>query len=192
MRFPNVSRGSRLIGCMVVSERVRAQIDGSQEVSIIGEHRAQARNMGSRCKESGMAEAIGGGKKWRGGWRRSGAMGMAGGLGAYWWNRLAAGKPETSVVLGEAMRPGSTSRVRIELKAQGLFRPGLPPGAVAAEATMPKPLALDVQTRLVYSERVLELVEDEVPGALRTGNAGAAARARAEASGRARKVARHV
>ena len=139
-----------------------------------------------------MAEAIGGSRGWRGDRRRLAAMGLAIALAAFCGIRLAAGEPETSVVLGEAMRRGSTARVWIELKAQGLFRPGLPPGTLTAEARMPKPLALDVQTRLVYSERVLELVEDEVPGALPTGEAGAAPRARPGATGRARKVVRHV
>src|SRR5208282_5059787 len=50
---------------------------------------------------------------------------------------------------------GTCTQVRIELKAEGLFRPGLSPGALTAEATMPKPLALDVKTRLVFAERLL-------------------------------------
>jgi hypothetical protein len=101
---------------------------------------------------------------------------------------LAADEPgTTSVVLNEAMQRGSTSRVRIELKAQGLFRPGLPPGPVSAEARLPKPLVLNVQTRLVFSERVLELGEDETAGAGRTGEPRAAG-----GRGRARKVVRQV
>jgi hypothetical protein len=109
-----------------------------------------------------------------------------------WWQGLSAGEPETSVVLGEAMRRGTTTRVGIELKAQGLFRPGLPPEAVGAEARMPKPLTLDVQTRLVFSERVLELVEDVASAAVRSGAGGAVDRPRPGAAGRARKVVRQV
>ncbi len=57
--------------------------------------------------------------------------------------------------LRESLSVGSSTQVRIELKAEGLFRPGLSPGAPQPEATMPKPLALDVQTRLVFNERLL-------------------------------------
>ena len=57
--------------------------------------------------------------------------------------------------LRESLPAGTCTQVRIELKAEGLFRPGLSSGALAAEATMPKPLALDVQTRLVFAERLL-------------------------------------
>ncbi|HZW29538.1 MAG TPA: hypothetical protein VFF52_02460 [Isosphaeraceae bacterium] len=136
-----------------------------------------------------MAEGMGG---WRGELRRSAAMACVVALGIRCGTPLTAGQPATSLVLGEAMRRGSTARVWIELKGQGLFRPGLPPGPVAAAARMPKPLALDVQTRLVYSERVLELVEDAVPGARRAVDAGSSTGPPAGASGRARKVVRHV
>jgi hypothetical protein len=50
---------------------------------------------------------------------------------------------------------GQSTRVQIELKAQGLFRPGLPPGDAKAEARMPKPLSLEVETRLVFHERLV-------------------------------------
>jgi hypothetical protein len=53
-------------------------------------------------------------------------------------SRMASGQSATSVMLGEAVRRGSTSRVRVELKAQGLLHPGLPPGKVSAEARLPK------------------------------------------------------
>ena len=99
--------------------------------------------------------------------------------------RMASGQSATSVVLGEAVRRGSTSRVRVELKAQGLLRPGLPPGKVAAEARLPKPRSLDVQTRLVFSERVVDL--DEGSGD-RSGDGGHDRRV----AGRPRKVVRHV
>jgi hypothetical protein len=58
-------------------------------------------------------------------------------------------------VLREVMRGGTSSRVQIELKAKGLYRPGLPPGGPVAEAQMPKPRELDVQTRLVFQERIV-------------------------------------
>jgi hypothetical protein len=103
------------------------------------------------------------------------------------WVRSAQSEPASTIILGEAVPKGSSSRIRIEMKAHGLFRPALPPGKVAADARMPKPMALDVQTRLVFNERVLGLVEDamaidsgkgEEPGAVRRG--------------RPAKVARHV
>ncbi len=55
----------------------------------------------------------------------------------------------------EAQPAGSTTRVRIELKAQGLFRPGMPPGGGPGEVRMPKPLSLDIQTRLIFVERIV-------------------------------------
>jgi hypothetical protein len=97
---------------------------------------------------------------------------------------IASGQSATTVVLGEAVRRGSTSRVRVELKAQGLLRPGLPPGTASAEARLPKPRSLDVQTRLVFSERVVDL--DEGPAAA-PGTAD-----RSASRGRPRKVVRYV
>ena len=68
-----------------------------------------------------------------------------------------AGEP---LVLREEMRGGCSTRVQIELKAQGLFQPGLPPGGTSAELRMPKPLELEIQTRLVFSERIVEAGEN--------------------------------
>jgi hypothetical protein len=73
------------------------------------------------------------------------------------------------------------------LKASGLFRPALAPGQVVADARMPKPLSLDVQTRLVFNERVLEL--DEGAPAAGTEGAGGPAAGRL---GPPRKVVRYV
>jgi hypothetical protein len=97
---------------------------------------------------------------------------------------LAAGEPARAIILGEAVTRGGSSRVRIELKANGLFRPAPGPGQVVAETRMPKPLSLDVQTRLVFNERVLEL--DEGTPATGAGGSGVGRR------GRPRKVVRHV
>ena len=74
------------------------------------------------------------------------------------WSSLAgpAAGADTAVELRESLAAGSCTQVRIELKAEGLFRPGLPPGDVTAEAKLPKPLALDVKSRLVFSERLLK------------------------------------
>jgi hypothetical protein len=59
------------------------------------------------------------------------------------------------VVLRESSATDRATGVRIELKADGLFRPGLPPEAMKDEAKMPKPLEIDVQTRLIFRDRLL-------------------------------------
>ncbi len=56
------------------------------------------------------------------------------------------------------MKSGSSTRVQIELKAQGLYRPGLPPASGGDGAQMPKPRQLEVQTRLIFHERVVPVV----------------------------------
>ena len=61
----------------------------------------------------------------------------------------------SAVEIRETLAPDTCTQVRIELKAEGLFRPGLPPGAMSAEARLPKPLSLDVKSRLFYTERIL-------------------------------------
>ena len=53
------------------------------------------------------------------------------------------------------METAGATRVRIELKAEGLYRPGLPPGGATTETKMPKPRAIKIQTRLVYDERIV-------------------------------------
>ena len=63
---------------------------------------------------------------------------------------------ESAVVLRERGDAGACTQVRIELKAEGLFQPGLTAGSTAAEVRMPKPLALDVKTRLVFLERLID------------------------------------
>jgi hypothetical protein len=105
--------------------------------------------------------------------------------------RSATGDAEAPLVLHEAVRRGSTTRVTIELKAQGLFRPGLPPAGKSTETRMPKPLALEIQTRLIFIERVIQVGGDE------TVHAGRLAQAKAKttepgAAGRPLKVVRHV
>jgi hypothetical protein len=61
----------------------------------------------------------------------------------------------SNIVLRERGEDGACTQVRIELKAEGLFRPGIPAGSTGAEVRMPKPLALDVKTRLVFLERLI-------------------------------------
>ena len=100
---------------------------------------------------------------------------------------LAASEPAGMIRLGEAVAPGSFSQVRIELKAQGLFRPGPEQGKVKDGTKMPKPLSIEIQTRLAFYERVLDVVDE--------GGSIQSAREKGSASprrGRPRKAARHV
>jgi hypothetical protein len=78
--------------------------------------------------------------------------------------------------LRESLSVGSCTQVRIELKAEGLFRPGMSAGALQDEATMPKPLALDVKTRLVFTERLLasKSASGDPGGARRQSGSGSA------------------
>ena len=64
--------------------------------------------------------------------------------------------PLQAAELRESLAEGVSTQVRIELKAEGLFRPGLPPSALADEARLPKPLALEVKTRLAFNERIVK------------------------------------
>jgi hypothetical protein len=80
--------------------------------------------------------------------------------------RSVAYEDVAKIRLHEAPQAGTTTRVQIELKAQGLFRPGLPPGVVGAEARMPKPLSLEVQTRLIFHERLVRSVQVDQKSAI--------------------------
>jgi hypothetical protein len=68
--------------------------------------------------------------------------------------------PEASVSLRESARVGETTRDLVALKAEGLYRPAPPPGE--SKEKPPKPLALRVETRLDFEERVLA-VDPEGP-----------------------------
>jgi hypothetical protein len=81
---------------------------------------------------------------------------------------LLAGGAGERVLLREAIPAGAASQVRIELKAQGLFRPGLPPGDGATEPRRPKPLSLEIQTRLVFIERLVPDRQNHGPRPART------------------------
>lgn len=62
-----------------------------------------------------------------------------------------------TVGLREAVAAGDSARVQIELKAEGLFQPGLPPDQIQEGTKLPKPLKLDVKTRLIFAERIIEV-----------------------------------
>ena len=93
-----------------------------------------------------------------------------------------------AVELREVMRSGSSSRVQVELKAQGLYRPGLPPASGADGAEMPKPRELDVQTRLIFHERIVAVG----PDALIVPSGGRAAKPSNPPAGGSLSVVRHV
>ncbi len=81
------------------------------------------------------------------------------------WLALSLGSSacaEPGVELREAARATSCTQVRIDLKAVGLFRPGLPPGAVRGETKLPKPLSLDIATRVIFNERLLKVGSEAV------------------------------
>ncbi len=101
--------------------------------------------------------------------------------------RWAAGQTADAVILGESVPRGTASRVRIELKAHGLFRPPLPPDKMAPGAKMPKPMALDVQTRLIFNERVIGLAGDRTANGTSRGQAAGGA-----TRGKPARVVRHV
>jgi hypothetical protein len=63
---------------------------------------------------------------------------------------MLSGVPADRLTLRETVRAGDASRSTIELKAEGSFKPAVPPGAPE-----PKPLALKVETRLTFDERVV-------------------------------------
>lgn len=102
---------------------------------------------------------------------------------------LAAGEPSGAIALGESVARGASSHVRMEMKAQGLFRPGPEGSQVKDGAKMPKPLSIGIETRQIFFERVLEV--EDAGGAAGAGR-GVEPRAGAVVRGRPRKVARHV
>ena len=71
--------------------------------------------------------------------------------------RAMGGQPGTAITLREWKRAGATTRVQTELKAKGLYRPGLPPGGGSGEVKMPKPLVAEIETRFIYHERIVEV-----------------------------------
>ncbi len=91
--------------------------------------------------------------------------------------------------LREVVSDGATTRVQIELKAQGLFRPGIPTGRADIEAQMPKPRELDVQTRLIYHDRVVKVGPG---GKLRSSPGKSAKETERSGGGDSLKVVRHV
>ncbi len=67
---------------------------------------------------------------------------------------LAVGE-EASVLLRESAQPNEATRVLVTLKAEGLYQPAPAPGLAKDEPV--KPLALKVETRFDFGERVIKL-----------------------------------
>jgi hypothetical protein len=107
------------------------------------------------------------------------------------WAGTAMAASDPTVVLRENPRAGDSTRVQIELKAQGLYRPGLPPGPTPKDGRMPKPLSVEIETRFIFHERI---VSAEVAGK-RAASArdadGASTNQRVDSTGGFRAV-RHV
>ncbi|AMV36392.1 hypothetical protein [Planctomyces sp. SH-PL62] len=72
------------------------------------------------------------------------------------WTGVFGSVVDDAIVLEETASPDEVTACRIELKASGLYRPPLPPEAMTPDAKMPKPLDVDIQTRMVYRERLLK------------------------------------
>jgi hypothetical protein len=74
-----------------------------------------------------------------------------------WAASVAGGVDPAAITLREAKRNGASTRVQTELKAKGLYRPGLPPGDASALGKMPKPLQVEIETRFVFNERLVAI-----------------------------------
>src|SRR4051794_30593239 len=69
------------------------------------------------------------------------------------------------VSLREKATAGQVTRAVVELKAEGLYRPGPPPSDPSAKDAKPsRALKLRVATRLAFVERVLSAGPDEAAG----------------------------
>jgi hypothetical protein len=84
-----------------------------------------------------------------------------------WPARAVSGQAGTPIVLRESARAGATTRVQTELKARGLYRPGLPPAGASGQARMPKPLTVEIDTRFIFHERLVEIDSKGSAGAAR-------------------------
>lgn len=67
----------------------------------------------------------------------------------------SAARGDEAIALAERLGPETTTAARIDMKANGLYRPPLPPDATGPDAKMPKPLDVEIETRIVYRERLL-------------------------------------
>jgi hypothetical protein len=107
-----------------------------------------------------------------------------------WSGRAVMGQAGTAIALRELKRAGTTTRVQTELKAKGLYRPGLPPGGTSGEARMPKPLTVEIDTRFIFDERIVESAATGMVGAAKVGQVNTAAFPAER--GRALRAVRHV
>lgn len=79
------------------------------------------------------------------------------------WATLAAARGAEPLSLRESASPGSVTKVRVDFSAQGLYQPESPPGGepVASgkgtASEKPKGLALKVETRYEFLERIVKV-----------------------------------
>ena len=107
-----------------------------------------------------------------------------------WPGRAVGREAGAAIALRESNRAGTTTRVQTELKAKGLYRPGLPPGDTSGEAKMPKPLAVEIETRFIFHERFVEVGGKGTAEAARVGQVNRVGYQ--VDSGRAQRAVRHV
>ncbi len=107
------------------------------------------------------------------------------------WLRANAGEGGPPVLLRERPALGDSTRVQIELKADGLYRPGLPPGEPSGEARMPKPLSVQIETRFAFHERLVEVGPNRTAAAAASSRDGTAGD-RAAGAGFRLAAVRHV
>jgi hypothetical protein len=107
-----------------------------------------------------------------------------------WPESVAGGEARATVTLRESTRNGASTRVQTELKAKGLYRPGLPPGDASADGKMPKPLQVEIETRFVFNERLVAVNVDGTPVLASNDHLNAAAYQ--PGKGQSLKAVRHV
>ena len=105
---------------------------------------AETRSWGWRLARSSVAGS------WIGDWRHRA-----------WSSGAGVHRGEHRCVAARGDATGELDAGADRAEGPGLFRPGLPPGGTSAETRMPKPLALEIQTRLVFNERIVAGRRDE-------------------------------
>ena len=77
---------------------------------------------------------------------------------------VSVARGDGPALLRDVGPPDGATLVRVGMKADGLYRHALPPGSEKSEkAEAPKPLALRVQTRLEFLERVVKRDANGMP-----------------------------
>lgn len=98
--------------------------------------------------------------------RAAWALGWLAAVGFSMAGSARAEQPQEGATLREEPGRHASTATRIDLRATGFYRPDLPPDEKTPEAKMPKPLDIDIQTRLIFRERRVE-GDGERPKAVR-------------------------